>query len=149
MKYLFYIIFFILLSNTISAQRIGLKKISAKWIGKYSFSLNSNNEDWRDEHIFTLKIYRDSIIYESEGYQLYEKHLLDVIENDNKLIFMFKKSLDNTFSEVFLKKTKDFGVLSFNKKKYFWNCPYISTRFKNGKKINFILIKTSLLNKPL
>lgn len=110
-----------------------LKKINPleKWEGIYRFTINDTAKDWREEHYVTLKISQDSIIYESEGYQLWEKYLLYVSDKKDSLKFTFREALENTQS-VYLDSIKDFGTLRFDGKNYTWKCPYITLSLDDG-----------------
>jgi hypothetical protein len=54
---------------------------------------------------------------------------------------IFEKSLDNTDCWA-LKKTKDFGTITFENKKYNWKCPYIDISYNENKKVSYILKKS-------
>lgn len=111
--------------------------ISNKWYGKYSFVINENSDDWRDIHDISITINKDSVTYLAKGFQLYK---LSAIEKNNTLKLTFEKSLDNTDSWA-LKKTKDFGTITFDNKNYNWECPYIDISYEN-KKVFYILKKS-------
>ena len=116
--------------------------ISSKWYGNYSLTINEDSEDWRNIHEIKLKIYKDSTIYLAEGFQLYQFYKLSAIEKNNLLQLSFEKALDNTDSWA-LKKTKNFGELMFDGKKYTWDCPYLNENFNNEKKIIYTLEKSN------
>lgn len=119
-----------------------VNSISKNWYGKYSLSLNEDSEDWRDIHEITLKISKDSITYMAEGFQLYEFYTLIIKENkENRIRLSFLKALDHTENAVYLKKTKDFGVITFIGGQYLWSCPYIDERFAERKKMTYPLKK--------
>ncbi|WP_185289670.1 hypothetical protein [Chryseobacterium lactis] len=119
-----------------------VNSISKNWYGKYSLSLNEDSEDWRDIHEITLKISKDSITYMAEGFQLYEFYTLIIKENkENRIRLSFLKALDHTENAVYLKKTKDFGVITFIGGQYLWSCPYIDERFAERKKKTYPLKK--------
>lgn len=113
----------------------------SNWYGKYSLTLNENSEDWRNIHEIKLSISENSITYSAEGFQLYEFYKLSSKENNNNLQLDFSEALDNTENEMHLKKTKDFGVIFFDGKKYKWLCPYINENFSEGKEKTYILKK--------
>ncbi|QII72245.1 hypothetical protein [Apibacter sp. B2966] len=98
--------------------------IPKKWYGVYHV-INKESKDWREEQSISLSISKDSIIYEIAGYQMYEKYLLKGEEiNSNILSLTYLKYLDGIESAV-LEKTKDFGKIYFDGKKYLWKCPYL------------------------
>jgi hypothetical protein len=115
--------------------------ISNKWYGKYSFVINENSDDWRDIHDISITINKDSITYLAKGFQLYQLYKLSAIEKNNTLKLAFEKSLDNTDSWA-LKKTKDFGTITFDNKNYNWECPYIDISYNENKKVSYILKKS-------
>ena len=115
---------------------------SEKWHGKYILTLNEESEDWRDIHDFELVISKDGATYLAKGFQLYEFYKLTIQQSNNKTLqFKFLKALDNTMSEVSLQKTKDFGQLQFDGKKFTWICPYINKKFEDGKTTKYVLKK--------
>ena len=115
--------------------------ISNKWYGKYSFVINENSDDWRDIHDISITINKDSVTYLAKGFQLYQLYKLSAIEKNNALKLTFEKSLDNTDSWA-LKKTKDFGTITFDSKNYVWNCPYIDICYNENKKGSYVLKKS-------
>ena len=66
-----------------------------------------------------------------------EKYLLTGKVVNNNLLLTYAKTLDGYESDV-LKKTKDFGKIYFDGKKYLWESPYLNVY--NDKKY-FILKK--------
>ncbi len=116
------------------------KPTKSKWYGKYSVTLNENNDDWKDIHEIELNISKDSITYLAKGFQLYQLYLLSSEEKNTSIKLKYKSSLDNTDSWV-LEKTKDFGIISYNGKDYLWESPYLDMNFNKGKKQKYILQK--------
>lgn len=114
--------------------------ISNKWYGKYSFVINEDSDDWRDIHDISITINPDSVTYLAKGFQLYQSYKLSVIEKNDNLKMTFEKALDNTDSWA-LKKTKDFGTITFDSKNYIWNCPYIDISYNENKKVSYVLKK--------
>ena len=111
-------------------------EIPNNWLGKYS-GINKKSKDWREEKTITLYISKNSIIFEMVGYQMLEKYLLTGKVVNNNLLLTYAKTLDGYESDV-LKKTKDFGKIYFDGKKYLWESPYLNVY--NDKKY-FILKK--------
>lgn len=114
--------------------------LSQKWFGKYSFTMNEESEDWRDVHDISITIGKDSITYLAKGYQLYESYRLYAIENNDTLKLTFERDLNNSNNWA-LKKTKNFGAITFDNKNYNWVCPYIDIKFNDGKNSTYILKK--------
>ena len=81
-----------------------------------------------------MSISKDSIIYEIAGYQIYQKYLLTGKEVDNKLLLSYSKYLDGSESAI-LEKTKDFGNIYFDGKKYLWESPYLDFYYDNKQYI--------------
>jgi hypothetical protein len=116
-------------------------KLSEKWEGNYRITLNDGSEDWRDEHHISLKIKQDSVIYEAEGYQLWEKFQLSAVESGNSLRLTYKTAFENTESRI-LDSIHDFGTLTIEENKYVWMAPYINARFEaDSIKPRYILKK--------
>ncbi|MPS72953.1 MAG: hypothetical protein E2590_07335 [Chryseobacterium sp.] len=112
-----------------------------KWYGRYQVLLNED-KDWEEQVSITIDVKHDSLIYEASGYQIFEKYLL---KNDEKigndvLKLSFDKLLDGSKSFL-LEKTKDFGTITFNGKKYTWESPYVNESFMEGKKKTYVLKK--------
>ncbi len=98
--------------------------IPKKWHGVYHV-ITKESKDWRENQSIYLSISKDSIIYEIAGYQMYEKYLLKgKVINSNILSLTYLKYLDGIESAV-LEKTKDFGKIYFDGKKYLWKSPYL------------------------
>jgi hypothetical protein len=72
---------------------------------------------------------------------LYPFYKLSAIESNDNLKITFEKALDNTDSWA-LKKTKDFGTITFNNKNYNLECPYIDISYNENKKESYILKKS-------
>jgi hypothetical protein len=117
-----------------------LKTNFKSWYGKYIFTINKESPEWRDIQDVILTIKEDSAIFHVEGYQIDQNYSLSYIQEENKLRLFYNKSLDN-FESAILRKTKDFGILSYNGKNYIWSCPYIDDSFTNGKKLKYKLKK--------
>lgn len=109
------------------------KIISSKWFGIYHV-ISKESKDWREDKSITLSISKDSIIYEIAGYQIYQKYLLTGKEVDNKLLLSYSKYLDGSESAI-LEKTKDFGNIYFDGKKYLWESPYLDFYYDNKQYI--------------
>lgn len=118
--------------------------IPENWYGIYHTDINDENEDWRETQSIGISITKDSIIYEAAGYQLFQKYKLKGKMNNENLKLEFETALENTESAV-LKKTKNFGEISFDGKNYNWICMYNDISFNNSKKKKYTLIKTSKL----
>ncbi|MFH6955932.1 hypothetical protein ACHRV1_00885 [Flavobacterium aquidurense] len=114
--------------------------LNQKWFGRYSFTMNEESDDWRDVHDISITINKDSINYLAKGYQLYESYRLYAIENNDTLKLTFEKDLNNANNWA-LKKTKNFGIITFDNKNYNWVCPYIDINFNDGKNSTYILKK--------
>ncbi|MDQ8011826.1 MAG: hypothetical protein REI96_05225 [Flavobacterium nitrogenifigens] len=114
--------------------------LSSKWCGKYSFTMNEDSDDWRDMRDISITINKDSVTYLAKGFQLYELYRIYAIEKNDSLKLTFEKDLNNANSWA-LKKTKNFGVITFDSKNYNWVSPYIDINFNDGKKNTYILKK--------
>jgi hypothetical protein len=114
--------------------------LNQKWYGTYLFTMNEDSDDWRDLHDISITINKDSLIYSAKGFQLYQLYNLSVVEKNDTLRLTFEKDLNNTNSWA-LKKTKNFGIITFNNECYKWVCPYIDISFNNGKNSTYILKK--------
>ena len=71
------------------------KKIDCKWFGKYTLTLNQNNDDWREIYDIKIDISKDSIVYEAKGYQLYQRFLLSGISKKDTLFLYISNIEDN------------------------------------------------------
>ncbi|MFP3831716.1 DUF5991 domain-containing protein [Chryseobacterium sp. SIMBA_028] len=109
-----------------------------KWIGDYHFDLHGKGEREGYEYKINLKISKDSVIYYAEGYQLYQKFLLKVVENNNSLDLQYQESLDGTNSWA-LAKTHDFGKLYLKDGKYMWESPFLDISYTNNQKVTYLL----------
>ncbi|KAF2333762.1 DUF5991 domain-containing protein [Flavobacterium daemonense] len=116
--------------------------LNPKWVGNYSFTINEENDDWRDMYKGTILIKRNSVIFHVEGYQIDQNYELLFNEDGNKLNLTYKKSLDNFVSDV-LKNNNDFGIITFDGKEYKWKCPYLDISFADEEKNIYILKKES------
>ncbi|MCP2025883.1 hypothetical protein L1276_001023 [Flavobacterium sp. HSC-32F16] len=114
--------------------------LNQKWYGKYLFTMNENSDDWRDLHDISITIHKDSLTYSAKGFQLYQLYKLSVVERNDTLSLTFEKDLNNADSWA-LKKTKNFGIITFDNQSYKWVCPYIDINFNNGKHNTYILKK--------
>lgn len=114
--------------------------LNQKWYGKYSFIMNEDSDDWRDLNDISITINKDSLTYSAKGFQLYQLYSLSVIERNNTLRLTFEKDLNNANS-LALKKTKNFGIITFDERSYKWVCPYIDINFNNRKNSIYILKK--------
>ena len=59
------------------------------------------------------------------GYQMLVKYLLTGKVVNNNLLLTYAKTL-NGYKSAVLKKTKDFGKIYFDDKKYLWESPYLN-----------------------
>ncbi|PWN66521.1 DUF5991 domain-containing protein [Chryseobacterium oncorhynchi] len=109
-----------------------------KWIGDYHFDVHGKGEREEYEYKINLNISKDSVIYYAEGYQLYQKFLLKVVENNNSLDLKYQESLDGTNSWA-LAKTHDFGKLYLKDGKYMWECPFLNISFTDNQKVAYLL----------
>ena len=115
--------------------------IPEKWYGTYSVTINEDHEDWRDMTDIQLRIDNDTVTFKAWGYMTDLYYLLNVKENENKLHFTYSKTIDANVESAVLKKTKDFGTLTFDGKNYLWTCPYIYIVYDYDKKETYILKK--------
>jgi hypothetical protein len=109
-----------------------------KWIGNYNLDLLGKGDLEGEEYKIGLNISKDSVIYYAEGYQLYQRFLLNPIEENNTLHLQYKQSLDGTKSWA-LRKTLDFGKIYLKNGKYVWESPFLNTCFTNNQKIIYNL----------
>jgi hypothetical protein len=122
----------------------------SKWLGKYTLTINSGAEDWRNERYITLSVIgSDSILFHAEGYQVAQEYKLKLINTENNSLSLF---YDHTIDDceigggtATLKKTKDFGTITITGDEYTWSCPYIDLwRFDNGETEIYRLEKSDL-----
>lgn len=115
-------------------------KISEKWYGKYRFSTNKDQEDWRTQQDIELDITKDGIVYHAEGYQIDQTYTLSGKEIGGALVLNYLSAADHTESAV-LAKTKDFGTIICKNKNCTWSSPYLDQSFGNGKNTIYRLTK--------
>lgn len=121
-------------------NEINIKNISEKWIGKYRLTLQGKGTKEGNEYNINLLINNDKIIFELDGYQVYQNFILSSTEKNNEIQLKFQESIDDTKS-LALEKTKDFGKIIFDGKKIIWESPYLDTSFTDGQKFKYELIK--------
>lgn len=109
-----------------------------KWIGNYNLDLLGKGDLEGEEYKISLHISKDSVIYYAEGYQLYQRFLLNAVEENSALILKYKESLDGTNSWA-LKNTQDFGKIYLRNGKYVWESPFLNICFTNNQKMMYNL----------
>lgn len=129
------------INNNKFERKIKSELIFKVWKGKYTFTVNEKSPDWRAMQDVTLTIKNDSVIFHVEGYQIAQDYSLKIMEADNKRMKLFYNSSIGGDESAVLQKTKDFGIISFDGKKYTWSCPYIDESFTDGKKNVYTLKK--------
>lgn len=115
-------------------------ELNSKWYGKYTLTLNADDEDWRNIHEIELNISSKSVTYLAKGFQLYQFFNLSADEKNGYLELHYLNSLDNTESWA-LNKTKNFGILVLNGNEYKWSSPYLNIYFNDGKSSNYTIVK--------
>ncbi len=133
---------FIIIKSSFKKEKKADLKLSEKWYGKYNFTIDENSEDWRAIQDVTLLIKSDSILFHVEGYQIAQDYKLKITDTkDNQIKLFYDSPVYEGDESAVLQKTKNFGTIVFDGKKYTWNCPYIDESFTNGKKNIYILKK--------
>ena len=116
------------------------KELNSKWFGKYTLTLNGDDDDWRNSKEIELNISSKSVTYLAKGFQLYQYFNLSAEEKNGDLTLHYQNSLDNTESWA-LNKTKNFGTLTLKGEDYKWSSPYLNMYFNDSKLINFKVVK--------
>lgn len=117
-----------------------IKTYGDNWLGNYQTQINKNSNDTNTMHIVSLKIKKDSIIFEINGYHVSQKYLLRAKEVENKLKLEFIKDLSE-YNDPQIEKIQDFGVVTFDDNLYMLRCPYIDLNFGYGLKKVCVLKK--------
>jgi hypothetical protein len=117
-----------------------IKTYGDNWLGIYQTQINKNSNDTNTMHIVSLKINKDSIIFEVNGYHVSQKYLLGAKEVENKLKLEFIKDLSE-YNDPQIEKIQDFGVITFKDNIYMLRCPYIDLNFGYGLKQVCVLKK--------
>lgn len=117
-----------------------IKTYGDKWFGNYQTQINKKSNDANTMHIVSLKIKKDSIIFEINGYHVSQKYLLSAKEVENKLKLELIKDLTE-FEDPQIQKIKDFGVITYDGNKYILSSPYIDINFGYGVKQMCVLKK--------
>ncbi|HVI46645.1 MAG TPA: hypothetical protein VM802_17335 [Chitinophaga sp.] len=112
---------------------------SAAWYGTYSFVLNKDSKDSRDQLEVQLQVTKDSTIYTESGYQVYSKYSLSNSEKDGTLSFAFRHVLDG--GSGVLERENRFGHIQSTTGGYSFECPYLDARTGSKKKIVYTLEK--------
>lgn len=112
--------------------------VSEKWIGSYKLIIQGKGSREGNQYNVNLNINKDNVIFELDGYQVYQNFILSATENNNEIQLTYKESIDDTKSWA-LEKTKNFGVITHSNDKYIWSSPYLDISFTDGKKINMCL----------
>ena len=116
------------------------KELNSKWFGKYTLTLNGDDDDWRNSKEIELNISSKSVTYLAKGFQLYQYFNLSAEEKNGDLTLHYQNSLDNTESWA-LGETKNFGTLTLKGEDYKWSSPYLNMYFNDSKLINFKVVK--------
>lgn len=114
--------------------------ISEKWIGSYKLIIQGKGSREGNQYNVNLNINKDNVIFELDGYQVYQNFILSATENNNEIQLTYKESIDDTKSWA-LEKTKNFGVITHSNDKYIWSSPYLDISFTDGKKNQYVLKK--------
>lgn len=117
-----------------------IKTYGDNWLGNYQTQINKNSDDTNTMHIVSLKIKKDSIIFDINGHHVSQKYLLRAKEVENKLKLEFIKDLSE-YNDPQIEKIQDFGVVTFDDNLYILHCPYIDLNFGYGKKQVCVLKK--------
>lgn len=106
--------------------------------GKYTLTINSDDDDWRNMKYITLSITGpDSIFFYAEGYQVAQEYKLKLTElKDDRLRLFYDHAVnDHTIGggTATLEKTEDFGTITLSGREYTWNCPYLDLWCSDGE----------------
>lgn len=114
--------------------------LSKKWLGNFQLTLHGKGAPEGNEYNVNLIINKENVIFELEGYQVYQNFILEASEISNGIKLTYKESIDETKSWA-LEKTKDFGIITYKNGKYFWDSPYLDISYSDGKKFVYELKK--------